>query len=46
VILERRFRRIFVPPFTRKQVSGYTPVRADRAVHADARVNEVDPAAE
>lgn len=43
VILNRRFRKIFVPPFTRKQVSGYTPIREDRLVHADARVREVEP---
>jgi len=37
VILSRKFRKIFVPPFTQKQVSGYTPVRDDRVVHAEAR---------
>lgn len=43
VILRRRFRKIFVPPFTTKQVSGYTPIRADRAVHTDVRVREKEP---
>ena len=41
VILQRRFRKIFVPPFTLKRVSGYRPIREDRAVHADVRVREV-----
>jgi hypothetical protein len=39
-VLTRRFRRIVVPPFTRKVVSGFTPIRQDRAVRADARVTE------
>jgi len=41
VILSRSFRRIFVPPFTKKQVSGYTPIREDRVVHAELHVSEV-----
>ncbi len=43
IVLERRFRKIFVPPFTLKRVSGYTPIREDRAVHTDVRVREVEP---
>jgi len=41
VILSRSFRRIFVPPFTKKQVSGYTPIRDDRVVHAELHVSDV-----
>jgi hypothetical protein len=41
VILHRKFRKVFVPPFTKKEVSGYTPIREDRTVHTDVRVREV-----
>lgn len=43
LLRRRKLRKIFVPPFTQKRVSGYTPIRENRAVHTTLRVKEIDP---